>query len=147
MLTSINTMKHFWPAVRNENDSYVMRFKVYGAEVLRRRQKERNPCNENWMDYDNEIKKIHVKKHHCRPPYLNYPKEAPICSNQHEIKKAKFIYRADNYDVLPACKSMDNIFYKYEELPLTDLVWRKEGHFNIMIMLDHHKFKDFTQTR
>ena len=148
MLTSISTMKYFWPYVRYENDSYIMKYKLYGVEKLRRRQKSRQPCSENWKYYDHEIKETHVKKHGCRPPYLNYPKEDPICSDQNEIKKAKFLYRADHYHTLPACTTMENIFYEYDESPLTylpsDLVI---GSFRIMIMLDHHVFKEISQTR
>ena len=147
MLTSISTMHYFWPQDRNANDIYLMKFNVRGAETLKRRQKGRRPCNENWSDFDNEIKRAHANIHQCRPPYLNFPKHIPICSNQRQIKKAKFIFRADGYGVSPPCTSMEKIHYEFEESAIEDNSWAIKGRFSIMIMLDHTSFKEISQTR
>ena len=147
MLTSISTMKYFWPQDRKANDTYIMKFNIRGAETLRRRQKGRRPCNENWKDYDNEIKREHAKIHQCRPPYMNFPQHISICSNQSQIKKAKFIFRSDGYGVSPPCTLMENIHYDYEESTIEDVSWAYKGRFSIMITLDHTSFKEISQTR
>ena len=66
MLYSTHTLRYTWPQTRQKNESYVMRFKIKGVEVVRRRQKSSQPCNENWEDYDNEIINNHIQKNGCK---------------------------------------------------------------------------------
>ena len=149
LMTSANTYKFTWPHHRYPNESYIMRFRINGVEVLRRRQKRNRPCNEKWYHHDNEIIMEHVTDAGCRPPYLIWPKPVPLCSTDDQIKRAKFSLRTDGYGVLPPCKAMEKIYYTFDEssLDVNMFSWARKGVFWISVHLYDEQFKEITQTR
>ena len=149
MLNSYHTLKYSWPEERNEKESYVMRFKIERVEVVRRRQKDRLPCHENWEDYDNEIMRTHIKNSGCRPLYFRSSlggSSTPVCSTREQMKRAQFNYRSDGYGLLPPCTSMEEISYTYEE-SIPEPNFRTDGRFYIGILFFNRSFKDILQTR
>ena len=152
MLYSTHTLKYAWQQKRQKNESYVMRFKIKGVEIVRRRQKRSQPCNENWEDYDNEIINNHIQKVGCRPWYIDQLPETNnirLCSSGKEMKEAMFVLRTDGYKVLTPCTSMEEILYEYEEstLDLKKSNWGKEGTFYLGLFFFNSHFKDIYQTR
>ena len=130
-----------------------MRFKIGYVEVLRRRQKRQNPCEEKWDDHDNEIRRAHIKKVGCRPPYMDSYHDEPLCSFKEEMRKSRFFLRSDDYGMLPPCTSMEHIKYKYEEASLDGRnsghrsARAKNGTFLLGIYLFHERFKDISQIK
>ena len=149
MLYSYHTLKYSGWEGRNENESYRMKFKIERVEVVRRRQKDRLPCNENWEEYDDEIMRTHIKKTGCRPLYFRFSlgeSSTPVCSTREQMNRAKFDLQSDGYGVLPPCTSMEEISYTYEE-SITESNFRKDGIFYMGILFFNRRFKDILQTR
>ena len=60
--------KYAWRHERKREERYVMKYAIRGVERLKGRSTPNRPCNENWEDYDNEI-----KKNSLRPPIVDLP--------------------------------------------------------------------------
>ena len=152
MLYSINTLKYGWPQYRGPEASYIMRFKISGVEVIRRRQKMYHPCNENWENFDRQILNNHIRNSGCRPVYIDSSLDTtdyPLCSTKEMMKEATFRLRTDGYGVSPPCLSMEQISYEYEESTYNPNTtsWAREGTFWIGIYYFNRHFKNIYQTR
>ena len=118
-------------------------------EVARRRQKQSSPCNENWKTYDNEVRKKHIDTVGCAPPYLGSVNDPSKCSSKHLMKQAMFNLRTDHYGLTPPCRTMENIYYTFEEsdLNVKEVIWARKGRFWIGIYLMNPEFKEILETR
>ena len=147
-LLTASYRKHVWPQKRNAMESYEMRFNIRGIEVLRRRNKRNFPCNENWKDHDNYIKKKYVSALGCRPPYLDYVGDIPPCWMKEQMKEY-FYFRQDGYGVNPSCREMKKVFTWYHENTWTveKGSWGKRGFFFIGIKFYGDDFKEINQIR
>ena len=152
MLYSSNTIKYAWPQDRQKQESYIMRFKLSKVEVLRRRNKERLPCIENWEGYDDLVINNHINSIGCKPVYLNSSSQdisVPLCSTKEEMQYAKLKLRSDGYGLSPPCTSMEEISYEYEESTFNvgETSFARKGTFWIGIFFSNRYFKDIFQTR
>ena len=137
-----------WKQPRYANDSYMMDFFIEGVEILRRRKKLDTPCNGNWEYHDYYIMKEYGKSFGCRPPYLDYIKEVPLCTLKEQLKE-KFYFREDHYGLNPPCKEMIKISLDYHENTLdpTTISWARKGFFWLGIHFPSEDFKEISQTR
>ena len=152
MMYSSKTMKYAWPQDRQKQESYIMRFKVSKVEVLRRRNKERHPCIENWEEYDSLVVRNHINRIGCTPVYLNSSAEGnavALCSTREDMKNAKFELQSDGYGISPPCTSMEEISYEYTEssFNLNETSFAREGIFWIRMVFSNRYFKDIVQTK
>ena len=67
LLRSSQFVKMDWP-YRTTDATFVIRFKINSVEVLRRRNKANEPCNENWENYDDNILVKHTEAVGCKAP-------------------------------------------------------------------------------
>ena len=146
LLRSIGSMKYKWTE-KTENASTDISFRVEDLEVMQRRNKPNNPCNEYWDHHDNHILVKHVNDVGCRAPYQFPTKSIRKCTTREEMNKSPFYLRADDYGSHPPCQSMDKIVFTYEEHDLSEFSWAKKGHtwIGINLFIDH--FKKIEQTR
>ena len=146
LLRSLKTIKYAWPK-RETNDNYVMRFKINGVEIMRRRNKNSRPCYKNWENHDDNVIGKHTNTVGCRAPYQDPSDNIAPCSTKDQMKKARFTLRSDEYGILPPCKGMEKIYYTYEESELSGTDWSGTGHFWFGIYLFDQQFKEIVQTR
>ena len=105
---------------KTQNDSIgVISIKATSMEILRRRNKKRDPCFVDWMRLDDAI----LKKHHdtvgCRPPYHRSGK--PVCTSNAEIKDSVYEMSELGTKYYPApCEEMSNIAFKANYLQGSD---------------------------
>ena len=78
--------KLVWPE-EVTNGSYTMKFYVSTVEAMQYRNKYSKPCNTNWKEDDNEIRKRMIDNAKCIPSYwqMQYPMPYPKCSNPDEM--------------------------------------------------------------
>ena len=88
LMTSRGTIKYAW-FEREINDTFIMRFKINGIEILKRRRNGLQPCNQNWKVYDDDVLVNHLNKIGCRAPYQNPSRYFPVCDTQEKIGRAK----------------------------------------------------------
>ena len=125
-----------------------MVFKINGAEVLNRRQKRTAPCSENWERYDEELKRMHIQKVGCKPPYMNSTLGTKLCTSKDQMKQAYYrLLGGDRKEFLP-CRAMETISYTYEEasINVADVKWAKRGIFFLSIEISE-RFKLISYNR
>ena len=146
LLRSSQFVKMDWPD-RKTNDTFVMRFKINAVEVLRRRNKGNEPCNEDWANYDGNMLVTHTKAVGCKAPYQRPNADIKPCISKDEMKKSMFQIRADDYGQIPPCKSMEKVLYTYEQHTFgDDSEWKGVGEFWVGVYFGQD-FKEITEVR
>ena len=69
---------------RESNDRYIMRYRLDGVEVLKRRNKRSHPC-QNYVDFDASIIENHIKKVGCRASYQHSVDGVRVCSSKNAV--------------------------------------------------------------
>ena len=140
--------KHQWSQKRMKDDCYQMKIVIQGVEVLKRRQKWGDGCNEDWEEEDSYIQKEYANDLGCTPPYINHIDGVPLCSTKEQMSR-KFYFRQDDYGMIPPCREMKSIRARYEETTFDpkEESWAKKGIFWIGINFPQEDFKEISQTR
>ena len=146
LLRSLRSIRFSWPQ-RTTNDTYGMLFTVNEVEVIKRRNKNKQPCNENWSNHDEIVQKMHSKMVGCRTPYHNTTSKTKKCSTMEEMKTAQFTLRFDEYGNIPPCKAMEQISYSYKEIEYSNTKWKDQGKFWVNIRIGSPNFKEIVHTR
>ena len=89
LLRSLETGKYAWDPWE-QTGVYSMRFKINSVEVIKRRNKKRKPCNEDWEHDDDGILVKHTNSIGCRAPYQNPSNQIAICNTKEKIAAARF---------------------------------------------------------
>ena len=142
-MTSRGTIKYAWPK-RTMNETFIMRFKINGIEILKSRVNGLQPCNENWRSYDDDILVGHLNEIKCRAPYQKPSKYFPVCDSKEKMKRTKiglFINKSDSY---PPCKSMEKVYYTFEETTSPRI---EIGTFEVGIYFFDQQFKEIIRSR
>ena len=150
LLLSGTSFKFKYPR-REPNDSYVLRYKIKGVELIKRRNKKNSPCYKDWTNYDGMIHQDHSKSLGCTPPYFKSIANIPRCSNEDQMAASPFEFRYDDYGKSPPCEGFQSIDYYFEEHVIKDLNFEvaqyKRGHFWIGLYIYDQKFKEITQIK
>ena len=146
LLLSEKTIKYSWPS-RERYDSFMMRFIIKGVEVLKRRNKGSRPCLEDWENYDNNVQMEHINNVGCRSPYQNSSTTIPLCNNKDKISKSQLNLNWDPLVRPLPCKTMEKIYYTYEEGNIRGQKWHIEDHFSVAVYNYDQKFKEVVQKR
>ena len=146
LLTSGNTLIYNFPR-KEANDSYAMRFRVKGTELITRRNKRNSPCCEDWNNHDAIILKQHAESIGCIPPYFSPIQNIPKCFTKDEIANSSFKLRFDDYGINPPCQGMEKIYFSYEEQDMEGTNWYRPGYFWIGLYIFDQKFKEIVQIK
>ena len=100
-------------------NQYTMRFKIENTLVLKRRNKAKLPCNQNWK-YDDDIiyKKIFMNSS-CKPPFWKSTDFSGLknCTTKTEMREifesAVNIKTSQNHP--PPCQQIEKIIYFFDE--------------------------------
>ena len=135
-----------YPLKRDTNDQYIMRFRIDGVEVLKRRNKRSRPCND-WRNFDRSIIEHDIKKAGCRASYQPMVDGIPVCLNKEKTKQASRDRFNDEFEIDPPCKSMEKIYYTYTEGDQSETIYAERNKFRILIYPYNRRFKEILQTR
>ena len=119
---SYGTWKYQWESItlkklgNIECSGYYMRFHIRGIEVLKRRNKPREACNENWQIDDNNVTLRLSNVVGCRLFYQqNQMNNLTFCKNAKDIQKI-LDPTHDELRVTPdPCREIKRLKYEYEE--------------------------------
>ena len=114
---------------------------------MKRRNKNKQQCNQNGEDYDGSVLLKHSAAVGCRTPYYNTNLNTKMCSTEEEMKKAQFELRYVEYGIIPPCMTMEKISYSYKEIEYSNTKWKNDGTFWINIRIGNPNFKEIVQTR
>jgi hypothetical protein len=146
LLRSTSNIRVSWPEVKT-NNTYDMKLVVEGTEIIKRRQKSKRPCNQDWKIYDSIVQERHSRNIGCRAPYQTQDNKLRPCLSAHEMEMARFALRYDEYGQAPPCTAMEKITYSYIESDLSKTIWNDKGNFWIGIYHRSQNFKEIVQIR
>ena len=114
-----------WKPIWNvPNSSHaVLSTTVSSLEVLRRRNKNNDPCIENWKHFDEMV----LMKHHdtvgCRPPYQESSK--PLCTTKKQMEASRYELSEmrDKYKktVKIPCEELASIVFTADQVHTSDV--------------------------
>ena len=142
LLDTTKHMKYVWPK-RNYTDNFIMRFFVGGMEVMKRRNKAYNHCDNSGKNYDKTRVDDRIRKVGCRAPYHPFSPSVRMCSTKEEMKNIILSLNTEDNGTLPPCKTMTKVSYTYEESESIN----KSGMIWIGILFSDKQFKEILQTR
>ena len=108
--------KWAWPKRKDrESKYYEMSFTRRNMDVLVRRNKYNNKCNEDWERYDKNVMENRIARIGCRPAYY-YTSRFPICSTLEDMKKVAPLTpnMINEYD--PPCRSISKLQFDYQDI-------------------------------
>ena len=144
---SSKTLKLYWNG-RKEFENFDMGFWVTGVEVIMRRNKRTNPCDEDRDNFDTSLILKHIRQVGCRSPVYSSISSAPICNSSESMRKALHRLRDDNYGVHPPCKTMEKIYYTYQDPSMKGIKWDTDkDRFWISVYLYDSHFKYILKNR
>ena len=127
MLKNPGVWKSIW---KNGNDSNgLLSVKVSINEILRRRNKRKDPCFVDWTHFDDTVLKTHHDAVGCSPPYHKSSK--PVCTLQKEIMDSRYeLNEIRNRYIPPPCEEMSSIAFSAEHLEISKNSKNFEFYYN-----------------
>ena len=105
--------KYTWQK-RIEKKEYLMVFKLQQIEILKRRDKRRDPCVPDDINFDQMLIDYHLKRVGCKAPYHKTNKDMEICDTKEKISQANFDLTGRERPIKP-CSSAPTIIFSYDE--------------------------------
>ena len=131
---------------RESNDRYIMRYRLDGVEVLKRRNKRSHPC-QYYADFDASIIENHIKKVGCRASYQHSVDGVPVCSSENDMKNASWNAIESEYGIAPPCKTMESMYFSYQEADISGSRYAAHNMVDVYVYPYDQKFKEILQTR
>ena len=108
--------KWAWPLRTNASSkNFVMAFTRRNMDVLVRRNKRMDPCNEDWLNYDKDVLERQMTLIGCRPPYYN-DIDLPICPTHETLKQVAPPTPEDLNGYPPACRAISKLQFDYQDI-------------------------------
>ena len=124
-----------------------MRFYLKGMEVLIRRHKPYQECQEE-VSYDEWLVKHIVGTIQCRPPYWSVPGEYPICQSKEDLYMVQKLFGEIFYgtkELKPPCNEISKLDIEYEEQdPATDVL---DNQTSLTVFFRSNRYKEIIQIR
>ena len=117
-------MKQFADSRKNKSNEYVMEFEVRNIDVISRRNKIKEPCVEDWKNYDQFYMENLMNNIGCHPPQWKFDSKFPNCSSDQQMRNLS--RQPVAYDVASftqPCKIIDRLDYTYSESDLSFNKW------------------------
>ena len=154
ILSSGNPIRWSWSRRENYN-KFVMRFKVDNIEVIKRRNKARQPCHENWKHYDDAVLEEYLSKTGCRLSFHKMDANLSLCSNASGAAKDVWMNSPsiEMTNNIQPCRSMIKMDYRFEETYIAHEIEKSEQRdelehaFSIKLSFNNPYFKEITQER
>ena len=117
--------KHNWNVI-SMNQSYGTKFIINGLEVLKRRNKRKEPCHEDWKQDDIMVRENMIKKVKCTPPYWKEDdlSKEPDCTKIEEMKQ---FYEMAWKKFTRPCQQISMVSYLDVDSPTTYYTSRING--------------------
>ena len=127
-----------WPNPRQQKGStYEMAFTVENVEIFKRRKK----CKK-WVNYDENVMDIMIRKVGCSPPYYSKKTGVPVCTTARQLKDmASNIVLGTDHGIEPPCKSLESMTYSYSEIDYKGSIYDTVADFWVYMEIPNPVFK------
>ena len=122
-----------------------MFFQLQQIEVLRRRNKRKDPCIPDELNYDQMILDDRLEKFGCKAPYQKTTRNFKICGSKEEKKYVGIDFLSHKKPIEP-CTGAGAITFTYDEFNLPQHMQTDSELFHIMIIYPH-QYKDIVMVR
>ena len=110
------------PSRQSKGRSYKLLFRVKNIEVITRRNKINEPCEEDWRNFDNHIMEGMMRKTGCCPPHWKTNLGLPICSNHHQMK---------TFSIQPTTAEMESYIQPCRVINQFDYIYSKHKSYDV----------------
>ena len=95
--------------------------RIRGLEILKRRNKRKQRCMQDYPNYAHLMLEEHVKMNGCKAPYQQTPESFPMCSTRQEMKQSIYEVTAVKNKNRPVpCKTISKISFEVTEHEYND---------------------------
>ena len=140
------SQKRYWPSRSTSDNNYKMRLSLKNMEVLKRRYKNEEQCEQR-KDYDNMVSKYITDSVKCKPPYWTSDENTTLCKNGQKLKEIndKFwdIFYG-NVDLNPPCREIKHITMDFAEADTKEI---DKSEMNLYLFFRDPMYKEIRQTR
>ena len=109
--------KHRWPT-RKERKEHIMSFSLLQVEILKRRNKEKDPCISDDLNFDQIILDDHLNNIGCKGPHQKTSQRLNICSSTEKMNEANFDLVVKK-KMKKACTSASTLGFNYHEVDVS----------------------------
>ena len=97
-----------WESNIRKTDCYTLRIRVGSMEVLKRRNKYSEPCNDDLTDHDKIALTKVMQNVGCQPKHWKIQSQLPYCTTQKQYTDIE-IMMDDVEETLPPCQSIERL--------------------------------------
>ena len=109
LIAEPNSVKKKWPK-RTEKKEHSMNFIVNQIEILKRRNKRKDPCIKDDLKYDEVVLEKHLDKVGCKTSYQKTTQELKLCESKEKMEDASSPPKE-----LKPCTTASTVAYEYHE--------------------------------
>ena len=89
---------------------------ISSVEILKRRNKRKEPCTKEWKYWDDLSLKRLLEEIGCRAPYHAEHKQFPLCSTKNQMKESQYeVSNIKSKYFYPPCQGMSKIDFVYRD--------------------------------
>ena len=97
-----------WESSIRETDCFELKIHAGSMEVLKRRNKYKDPCNEDLNEHDKIALDTVIQKVGCQPKHWKIESELPYCTKAKQYKDIETLMD-DVEETLPPCQSIERL--------------------------------------
>ena len=123
-------------------------FHIRGMEILRRRNKYHEPCNEYVDEEAEKVLDTAAVKLRCKPPGWDIPSPLPACSKV-QLDQSRNILDESLYDsnekrLMKPCRTILDLWYDYDFDDTVDWCNNNKEHLRVSLIYDNTPFKEIS---
>ena len=117
-------------------------------EILKRRNKPKEPCFLEWNEFDDFILHKHIENVGCRAPYTKRYKNFPLCNTQKQMQNSVFDMMGMNKKYPPPCQGISHLALQNVPFHIADFFGNISLRNSPILMIGYlDKMKIITQSR
>lgn len=117
LFPAYHTLKYVWESRPNNTKDYYMVFRFKDIRVMRSRNKQEQPCIQNWKRYDLMLRDEILQGVGCRPPHWSTNVTLPLCTNSEDMKYFANKPNAGKVESFGTpCNVIEGVRYRYFDL-------------------------------
>ena len=131
-----------WESSINETDCFKLTVSVGSMEVLKRRNKYKDPCNDNLKGHDNMALLRIIQDVGCSPIHWKIKSKLPSCKDRNQYADIQRLLRYAE-ETLPPCKSFERLI----TTAIGELCRQDDNALRIIFHFEDRLFKKITVLR
>ena len=109
--------KNTWPKI-TVREGHIMIFKMQQLEILKRRNKENDPCKPDELNLDQIILDENLEQLGCKAPYHRTDKNLEVCDSKEKMRATYYVdlFKNEKFKKFKECTIASTLTFTYEEI-------------------------------